>query len=61
MRAVHRQSLLNSEFLQTKHEAGLPYEEYLATDRAKAANWRKHEQQVGLTEAQRRLVGGFVR
>lgn len=52
---------LDAAFLQAKHRTGLDYESYLATDPAKAANWRKHEQHLHLNEAQQRLIGGFVR
>ena len=52
---------LDAAFLRAKHQSGLDYEAYLATDPAKAANWRKYEQQLHLSELQLKLVGGFTR
>jgi len=52
---------LNAQFLQTKFEAALPYEEYLKTDPEKAENWRTIESQVSLSGDQRTLIQGFVR
>lgn len=52
---------LDAAYLRSKHEAGLEYEAYLASDSAKAANWRKYEQQIQLSEAQRKLLAGFTR
>src|SRR5688500_4419725 len=61
MTTVAQQPHLDAAYLRSKHEAGLDYESYLATDPAKAANWRKHEQQLRLTDEQRRLISGFTR
>lgn len=52
---------LDAAYLKSKHESGLDYESYLATDSAKAANWRQYESQIALSEAQRKLVAGFTR
>ncbi len=52
---------MRAAYLKSKYEAGLGWEEYLATDTAKAVNWRKVYDQVDLTPSQQRLVGGFTR
>lgn len=52
---------LNAAFLKSKHDAGLNYSEYLATDPRRAESWRKYEHVVALTPEQRRLVEGFTR
>lgn len=41
--------------------AGLDYDSYLATDPAKAENWRKLEAQIHLTDAQQNLIRSFTR
>src|SRR5690242_5924577 len=52
---------LDAAFLRSKHESGLDYEAYLATDPEKAANWRKYEAQIALTPAQVKLIASFTR
>jgi thiol-disulfide isomerase/thioredoxin len=52
---------LNAQFLKSKFDAGMTYAEYMKTDPAKAENWRKVYDQAALTDAQRKLIGGFVR
>ena len=52
---------MNAAYLKSKHDAGLDYEAYLATDPKKAANWKTVHDQIRLTDEQRRLVEGFVR
>ena len=52
---------MKTAYLKTKHEAGLSWDAYLATDPEKAANWTKFHDQVTLTDEQRRLVEGFSR
>ena len=52
---------MNAAFLKEKHEAGLSYEAYLATDPAKAEAWRAIEARARLTDEQRALVEGFTR
>ena len=52
---------LSAAYLKSKHDAGLSYEEYLATDSTKAPRWREKEQLLVLTDEQRRLIGRFVR
>lgn len=54
-------TLMNASFLQTKHRAGMEYAAYLATDPAKAENWRKIDREVDLTQQQRQLIEGFTR
>jgi len=53
--------VFNAQQLASSFEHGLDYEAYLATDPARAEPWRRIGEQVGLTEAQRSLVGGFQR
>ena len=48
-------------YLKSKHDAGLDYESYLATDPQKAANWKMIYEQVTLSDEQRRLIEGFSR
>ena len=52
---------LNAATLRTKHEAGLDYHAYLATDEEKAGAWTAIYEQVTLTDEQRRLLAGFTR
>ena len=52
---------LNATTLRTKHEAGLDYRAYLATDEEKAGAWNTIYDQVTLTDEQRRLLEGFTR
>src|SRR5690606_31200411 len=53
-------ALMNASFLQTKHRAGMEYAAYLATDPAKAENWRKIDREVDLTPQQHQLIEGFT-
>jgi hypothetical protein len=52
---------LDATYLSSKHAAGLDYKSYLASDPAKAANWRKYESQIELSDTQRKLISGFTR
>ena len=52
---------MDAAYLATKLEAGLGWEAYLATDAKKAEPWRSIYEQVPLTDAQHRLIEGFVR
>lgn len=53
---------MNAAFLKQKHEAALPYEQYVATgDEQQQANWRRVYEQASLTDAQRTLIEGFTR
>jgi len=53
---------MDAEFIGRKFQAGLGYDDYLATgtDDQRAA-WTKIHEQVGLSDDQRRLVQGFTR
>ncbi|MEM7680872.1 MAG: thioredoxin family protein [Planctomycetota bacterium] len=55
-------SLTDPAYLKAKFEAGLGYDAYLdtATD-DQQAGWRKIGEKVQLTDAQKQLLGGFVR
>jgi thiol-disulfide isomerase/thioredoxin len=52
---------LDSKFLEGKHNAGLDYAGYLATDSIKAQRWREIEPTIQLSSAQRSLIEGFTR
>jgi thioredoxin-like negative regulator of GroEL len=53
---------VDAAFLQHKHDAGLTYDAYLATGKSEQqAAWRKIHDQVQLSDAQRKLIGGFTR
>jgi hypothetical protein len=52
---------MSRDFLRSKHDAALSYEAYLATDPEKGERWSTIYDQVALGDAQRRLLGGFVR
>ena len=52
---------MDATYLKTKFDAALAWSDYLATDSAKAGNWRKIYDQVQLANEQRRLIEGFVR
>ena len=52
---------MNATYLKSKHEAGLDYEAYLATDADKADNWRTIDSQITLSDSQRTLIEGFSR
>lgn len=53
---------MDAAYLKSKHEAALTYEQYLAggTPQQKQ-RWGELYEKVRLTDAQRRLLGGFVR
>ena len=61
MSSTAQHERLDAAFLRSKHESGLDYESYLATDPAKAASWRKYESQVELSADQLKLIAGFTR
>jgi thiol-disulfide isomerase/thioredoxin len=61
MSTVTSPARLSAAYLKSKHDAGLTYEDYLATDRSKEPRWREKEQLLRLTDDQLRLIGGFVR
>ncbi|MEX0653344.1 MAG: thioredoxin family protein [Phycisphaeraceae bacterium] len=53
---------MDAAYLASKHEAGLTYTDYLATGTdAQRDNWQRIYEQTTLTDAQRQLVGSFVR
>lgn len=52
---------MNAAFLQKKHKNGLSYDHYLATDPARAGNWREKSKRVELSADQRALLGSFSR
>jgi hypothetical protein len=58
---VETEAYLNTSLLKAKHDAGLSYPDYLATDPKKAANWKVIGDQVKLTRDQRKLIKGFTR
>lgn len=52
---------MNAAYLKTKHDAGLSYEQYLATDLGRAARWRELDSQLHMTTQQEKLIAEFVR
>jgi hypothetical protein len=54
-------TMLDAVYLETKHEAALDYEAYLATDPTRAVMWKEIHEQVTLSDDQRRLIEGFAR
>ena len=53
---------MDSAYLRQKHEAGLPYEKYVGSGTSQQReNWTKVYEQCSLTEAQRAILGTFVR
>jgi thiol-disulfide isomerase/thioredoxin len=53
---------MDAGYLQSKHNAGLSWKEYLATGTAdQQANWNKIYNQATLTDAQVSLIKGFTR
>ena len=53
---------MDAAYLKTKHEAGLSYDEYLATGTAdQRESWCRIHEQAWLTHAQVELIGSFVR
>jgi len=54
--------LLDSDFLAAKFDAGLSYEDYLATGKAAQREaWSAIYDQVALSDSQRKLLGDFKR
>ncbi|MEM7621599.1 MAG: thioredoxin family protein [Planctomycetota bacterium] len=55
-------AMLDPAYLKEKFEAGLPYDQYVATGKpGEQDNWKTFDSRVTLTEAQRSLIGGFTR
>ena len=53
---------MDPKYLQSKHDAGLSYEQYVHSGTpAQAENWRRVYDQARLNEGQKRLLGGFTR
>lgn len=53
---------MDAAYLQTKHKAGVPYAEYLATGTAQQReNWQRIYDAVALTDGQKQLLGAFTR
>lgn len=52
---------MNAAYLKSKFEAALSYEEYLATNPEKAANWKTIYEQTQLAPEQASLIAGFTR
>ncbi len=52
---------MNATYLKSKHDAGLDYETYLASDPDKGDNGRTIGAQVTLSDPQRALIEGFAR
>lgn len=61
MTSTSHEHHLTAAFLRAKHDAGLPYEAYLATDPDKAMRWREVGERLALTPRQRTLVESFTR
>ena len=54
--------MLTPEYLRIRFDAGLSYDEYLATATPQQLdNWRAAERQVSLTDGQRALLASFTR
>jgi len=59
---AERGTLLDPEYLRLKHEAGLPYHQYVATGTdQQQQDWRRIYDAAQLTDHQRNLVAGFTR
>jgi hypothetical protein len=52
---------LNAAYLKSKHQGGLTYEQYLASDVGKASRWREMDAKLHLTPEQEQIIRGFVR
>ena len=52
---------MNATYLKSKHDAGLDFESYLATDPDKGDKWRTIGAQITLSDTQRALIEGFAR
>jgi hypothetical protein len=54
--------MLTTELIRSSHNAGLPYEAYVATGSPdQIANWQKFHSKVRLTDPQRTLFASFTR
>jgi thiol-disulfide isomerase/thioredoxin len=54
--------MLSQDFLRMKFEQGLPYDPYVATGSpAHREAWARSRARIGLTDAQRALLGSFTR
>jgi hypothetical protein len=59
---MERSPMLDAAYLRTKHQAGMPYEQYVRSGKPEQYdNWLKVYERAHLTDAQKSLVGGFVR
>ncbi len=52
---------MDARFLKAKFDAGLGWEDYLATDPARAANWRRVYDRARLDDGERARAAGFTR
>jgi len=53
---------MDATYLKTKHEAAVPYAQYVRSGTAaQGDNWKAIYDQAVLTDKQRLLVGGFTR
>jgi len=53
---------MNADYLKQKHDAGLPYADYVATgDAQKQQDWQTIHDQVALNDDQKSLLGSFTR
>ena len=53
---------MDATYLQSKHEAGAPFEDYIASGTPdQCGNWQRIYDQAQLTQTQQDLVGSFVR
>jgi len=59
---VRGDTMMKAPYLQQKHEAGVPYEQYVrsGTDQQRE-NWQTIYDQTRLTDGQRELIGRFTR
>ena len=54
--------MMESSYLKTKHEAGKPFDQYIQTGtEQQCQDWQAVYDQTQLTDAQRNLIGSFVR
>ena len=53
---------MDAPYLRSKHEAGLPYDEYINTGKPQQRDdWQRIYDQATLTDAQQKLIGSFKR
>lgn len=52
---------MNAQYLKSKFDAGLTYDDYLATNEQKAVNWKTVGEQITLDKDQKRLISSFTR